>query len=353
MPGEGFAGCVLRLSNPLNDGAKGADDEGKDEEHNEEPLFSHYNGRRRHRRVPGCQSSTVRSLPPPGMRDELADSLDGPCHAHNHEQSDLAGGQIGLGGQLSFAQAIRTCLVSKYGEFSGRAPRAEYWWFILFGLLITIPFLALGVATGQPLFFLIPWLALILPTLAVTVRRLHDSGRSGWNYLWNLLPFGSLVLLYFLLAPSKDGPNVYALERAHGRIRWNDQLDLQTASAILGITPHASAADIRAAYADRRRGLPMRDRLDFLAELIAARATCLRHSSTPLAAEPTTLAVADARKSRAADLLGVPAGADQDTVMVARHQRHRELSLWLYDGKRRRLDHAEALLLSPPLRQVE
>jgi len=84
---------------------------------------------------------------------------------------------------MGIQQAFVTCL-KKYADFSGRATRPEYWWFVLCEVLI------LGIAslisdTLPGLFAL----ALVLPALAVGARRLHDTGRSGWWLLLMLVPF--------------------------------------------------------------------------------------------------------------------------------------------------------------------
>ena len=90
---------------------------------------------------------------------------------------------------MSFGEAIKTCF-EKYAVFSGRARRSEYWYFYLFTFLVSlvldcIPFL------GALSF--VWWLAQLIPSLAVTVRRFHDIGKSGWNYLFFAIP----ELLFF------------------------------------------------------------------------------------------------------------------------------------------------------------
>src|ERR1700728_3065412 len=91
---------------------------------------------------------------------------------------------------LSFATAVRTCL-RKYATFSGVAIRPEYWWFVLFEFLGSI---IIGF-TGVVALRLIWALALLLPGLAVAVRRLHDTGRSAWWILTGLLWPWLVVLL--------------------------------------------------------------------------------------------------------------------------------------------------------------
>ena len=131
---------------------------------------------------------------------------------------------------MNFIQSISTCM-RKYVTFSGRATRSEFWWFYLFTVLVNL------VATSQAssfvpnlldgqdmtenessyflnnFFFLylstITSLILLLPSLAVAVRRLHDVGRSG---LWILIAFtviGIIPLLIWYVKDTKDEENVY------------------------------------------------------------------------------------------------------------------------------------------------
>ena len=132
---------------------------------------------------------------------------------------------------MTFTESVKTCF-QKYIDFSGRASRSEYWWFFLFTFIVRIvtfwiPFIGFIIALG-----------LLLPSLSVTVRRLHDTNRTGW---WVLLPIGLalggvvagtvlsfiglavvgialialgsiggfVVLLVFLIQPSDPGPNQY------------------------------------------------------------------------------------------------------------------------------------------------
>ncbi len=106
---------------------------------------------------------------------------------------------------MSFADAIKSCL-SQYVGFAGRARRSEFWYFYLFTIIVSIVASVLqravsnsssGVITG------IVGLALILPSLAVGVRRLHDTGRSGWWILIGLIPvIGTIVLIVFYVQDS-------------------------------------------------------------------------------------------------------------------------------------------------------
>lgn len=107
--------------------------------------------------------------------------------------------------------------ISKYAVWKGRATRSEYWYFILFTLLITIGLTVLDImvgtfdeATGQGIISGLFSLFIFLPSLAVFVRRLHDTGRSGWWFWIALIPLiGLIVLLVFLCGDSQNDTNEY------------------------------------------------------------------------------------------------------------------------------------------------
>ncbi len=104
---------------------------------------------------------------------------------------------------MEFTQAITTCL-KKYVEFEGRAGRSEFWWFVLFSFLVQFVLSFFGDWVGR-----LANLALLLPSLAVGARRLHDIGKSGWfQLLWFVPVIGWIVLIYWAVQPS--GPaNTY------------------------------------------------------------------------------------------------------------------------------------------------
>jgi uncharacterized membrane protein YhaH (DUF805 family) len=119
---------------------------------------------------------------------------------------------------MGFVAAVRACL-SRYATFSGRARRPEYWWFLLFTLLVgalaSLIDTALGTGSADGgLVSAVTGLGLLPPMLAVTWRRLHDVGRSGW---FALLPYGAGVvsgLMLVALAASVEpgaGPPSLAL----------------------------------------------------------------------------------------------------------------------------------------------
>ena len=122
---------------------------------------------------------------------------------------------------LTLSQAVKSVLKENYCNFSGRARRSEYWNFILFTMILSyiVCFVALVfVALFKDSFIiLIPlilffafFIYLFIPGLAVMVRRLHDTGRSGLYYFIGFIPFvGEILLLIFLLEDSQPNTNMY------------------------------------------------------------------------------------------------------------------------------------------------
>ena len=127
-------------------------------------------------------------------------------------------------------------ITSKYFQFSGRAPRREFWYFVLFTMILSFLIATLGQMLG--LLHMIPieipsvsdtgeitnivqnipiniaqmgfGLFLMIPSLAISIRRLHDIGKSGWWYLIILIPFiGVLILLAFFVMGSEQNENQY------------------------------------------------------------------------------------------------------------------------------------------------
>ncbi len=99
---------------------------------------------------------------------------------------------------MSIQESVMTCLKEKYATFSGRASRSEFWWFWLatyiLGVIVGLISTTLASIVG---------LALFLPSLAVAVRRIHDSEHSGW---WVICP---IVNIIFLIIPGTEGANKY------------------------------------------------------------------------------------------------------------------------------------------------
>ena len=101
-------------------------------------------------------------------------------------------------------------VLKKYAVFSGRARRKEYWMYTLFVVIIYAVLLGIGIAIKTPIIAIVFYIAILLPSLAVGVRRLHDTGRSGWWLLFGLVPLvGGITLLVFTCTDSKPGPNQY------------------------------------------------------------------------------------------------------------------------------------------------
>jgi len=100
-------------------------------------------------------------------------------------------------------------VLKKYAVFSGRARRKEYWMFFLFNMIIAIALGFIEGLLGSPgVIGLLYSLAVLIPGVAVSVRRLHDTGRSGWWLLIALIPLiGAIVLLVFMVQEGKDEEN--------------------------------------------------------------------------------------------------------------------------------------------------
>lgn len=109
--------------------------------------------------------------------------------------------------------------LKNYVSFSGRARRREYWNFVLFNALIAVVLSVVDGQLGQPVLAPLYILAVLLPGLAVSVRRLHDTGRSGWWLLISLVPIvGGIILLVFMFLDSEPGANRYGMSPKHGAI---------------------------------------------------------------------------------------------------------------------------------------
>ena len=104
---------------------------------------------------------------------------------------------------MRFITAVTICL-KKYAGFAGRARRSEYWYFLLFSAVLSI---ASQIANLDEVVLFLS-LVLFLPSLAVSVRRLHDIDRSGWWLLISLIPLvGMIVLIVWACKPGTLGAN--------------------------------------------------------------------------------------------------------------------------------------------------
>lgn len=145
---------------------------------------------------------------------------------HSGSQYQPQGGRSfqGSSSAMTFMDVVQTCLKHKYATFEGRASRTEYWFFYLFTILTciaaSIVFAIMGallsggdedvvfgaVAVG----YAIVVLGLVAPSISVTVRRFHDTGRSGWWYWFCAIPYvGWIVVLIFMCFPSEPHDNQY------------------------------------------------------------------------------------------------------------------------------------------------
>ncbi len=116
---------------------------------------------------------------------------------------------------MTFGNAVQTCLKEKYFDFNGRARRSEYWWFALFSwvgtfVLSLLDNVVFGSASGYSILATIWGLAILLPSIAVGVRRLHDLDKSGWWLLLSLIPIiGFLILLFWFVQQGTRGQNQF------------------------------------------------------------------------------------------------------------------------------------------------
>ncbi|GAA2155142.1 DUF805 domain-containing protein [Glycomyces rutgersensis] len=103
--------------------------------------------------------------------------------------------------------------LKKYAVFSGRSRRREFWWFVLVNAIIGAILQCLGDQRDPNFWNFIGWaygLAVLIPSIAVQVRRLHDIGRTGWWWFIGLVPIvGWIILIVFSVLDSEPGPNRY------------------------------------------------------------------------------------------------------------------------------------------------
>ncbi|WP_432745999.1 DUF805 domain-containing protein [Methylobacter sp. G7] len=108
-------------------------------------------------------------------------------------------------------------VLKKYAVFDGRARRKEYWFFFLFNIIISMILSAIDGLTGSfnpetgvGLLGGIYTIAVLIPSIAVSVRRLHDTGRSGWWLLIGLIPLiGTIICFVFMVQDSESSENEY------------------------------------------------------------------------------------------------------------------------------------------------
>jgi len=111
---------------------------------------------------------------------------------------------------MALIENWKLVVLQRYAKFDGRAGRGEFWWFALANILALI-ILAILIAISNIFWILYIGyvIAILIPSIAVAIRRLHDSDKSGWWLLIGLIPFGGLVLLVFYILEGTAGPNQY------------------------------------------------------------------------------------------------------------------------------------------------
>lgn len=105
---------------------------------------------------------------------------------------------------MNFIEAIKTCF-TKFAEFKGCASRPEYWWFLLFTIVGAMSFGAISPQMGAAFN-----IAILVPSIAVTARRLHDTDRSGWWQLLGFIPIVGWIVLLIWLSQASKPMNRYA-----------------------------------------------------------------------------------------------------------------------------------------------
>lgn len=114
--------------------------------------------------------------------------------------------------QVTFSEAVRNALTVNYCNFSGRASRSEFWWFALFTFILSC-IVSLAFFWSDTLEYIVTGIInilLLLPGVGLSVRRLHDTNRSGWWVLINLVPVvGWIIFVFFAVTDSQPVPNQY------------------------------------------------------------------------------------------------------------------------------------------------
>jgi uncharacterized membrane protein YhaH (DUF805 family) len=107
---------------------------------------------------------------------------------------------------MDFMTAVRRCLLDKYADFNGRASRPEFWWFMLFVVLVSV----VGDMVFRHWITALLNLALLVPSLSVGARRFHDINKSGWLQLLGLIPLvGWALVIYWAAQPGQPEANAY------------------------------------------------------------------------------------------------------------------------------------------------
>lgn len=99
--------------------------------------------------------------------------------------------------------------LNKYAQFTGRATREQFWMYVLFYFIFVFAAAMLDVVIGIELISTLLSLALLIPSISVTARRLHDTGRSGWWQLISIVPLIGLIVMIVFTVQDSQGDNEY------------------------------------------------------------------------------------------------------------------------------------------------
>ena len=105
---------------------------------------------------------------------------------------------------MPFMDAVKSCLTKSF-DFRGRASRSEYWWFVLFGMVFNISCTILAFVSDIGVIALLPVL-LVPASVCLVIRRLHDTGKSGWMQLLFIIPLVNFVLIILWLVVDEGEP---------------------------------------------------------------------------------------------------------------------------------------------------
>lgn len=116
---------------------------------------------------------------------------------------------------MNFLLENFTSVIKNSLEFSGRANRSEYWWFIAANVAIALGLQIIDFVIGIPVLSIVFMLAMLLPAVAVSIRRLHDTGRSGWWMLVGLVPvLGAFAVFGLMAIPGTESENRFGKKPA-------------------------------------------------------------------------------------------------------------------------------------------
>ncbi len=114
---------------------------------------------------------------------------------------------------MQLVEAWKLVVLQRFAKFDGRAGRSEFWWFVLANVIAYFALLILaGIADLFFVLYVLYAIAVVVPSLALAVRRLHDTNKSGWFLLLGLIPLiGFIILLVFYIQEGTPGPNDFGV----------------------------------------------------------------------------------------------------------------------------------------------